>query len=87
MTIPLILWPQKTGSLLLPSVEIQSLPISQERSQEDEEVADSSISCDVDYQSAGEAILVVPNLIGTTVSLEPSGAGGGWLVESRSKDP
>lgn len=83
----LLLWPQKTGHLVLPSVEIQSLaPTHSEIGDQDVE-ARALISSELDYQSLGDAVLVVPDLISTTVSLDPSGSGGGWLVESRSRHP
>lgn len=87
MGFALLLWPQKPGHLLLPSVEIQALPSSQHQSREGKETVRALISCDVDYQNAGETVLVVPDLISTTVSLGPGGTGTGWLVESRSRGP
>ncbi|KAL6720132.1 hypothetical protein ACLMJK_002053 [Lecanora helva] len=83
---PLILWPQKTGHLMLPSLEVHSLRPSPDQSDE-ENTTVSEMSCELDYQNAGESILVVPDLIQTTVSLDPSGHGGAWLVDSRRRSP
>ena len=52
---------------------------------EEELSRESTISCELDYQNVGESILVVPDLVSTTVALDPSGPGGSWLVESQSR--
>ena len=83
----LLLWPQNTGHLTLPSLEIR--PFSASRKQSEGRLGSEQpiASCELDYQNAGETILVVPDVQSTTVSLDSNGAGGGWLVESRSRPP
>ena len=82
-----------TGRLLYPSLEIA--PVSSATSSTDrdeglqqqrgEEGGSSSISYETDFLNQGETVLVVPNHSSTTVSLDP--ANGGWLVESKSREP
>lgn len=80
-----LLWPQKTGHLVLPALEVHSLRSSQKQSSDEAPLTQSAISCELDYQNLGETILVVPDLISTTVSLDPRGNGRSWLVESTSR--
>ncbi|KAL1955541.1 hypothetical protein VTO42DRAFT_8420 [Malbranchea cinnamomea] len=93
---PIMLLPQRPGSLLLPGVDVKTFTTSggsggsagggdgggEQRRQ---------IPCEVDYRNHGEAVLVSPDLSKTTVSLgiagavETQGAGGGWLVDSQRR--
>lgn len=84
-TFSLLLWPQKTGQLLLPTLDTRLLA-TEHNSTEGSSAVDS-ISCELDFKNVGETVLVVPNLTSTTVSLDPGSIGGGWLVESRNKNP
>ena len=71
-----------TGHLLYPSVEIAPIPHSEReggRVVSDEE----PMSYETDFINQGEAILVVPSLASTTVSLDPNS--GGWVVGSKSR--
>ena len=85
MRFTLLLWPQKTGHLVLPALEIQPLSSPPPRGDDQGASTGQAISCELDYQSLGETVLVVPDMISTTVSLDPSGSGGSWLVESKSR--
>lgn len=75
MVFSLLLYPQTTGHLMYPSIYVSPIP------------SDSDISSETNDESQAESILVVPDRISTTISLDPSGAAGGWLVESRSRSP
>lgn len=79
----LLLWPQKTGYLLLPALDTRTLVTEHDSSEGSSAV--EPVSCELDFKNTGETVLVVPDLVSTTVSLDPGGIGGGWLVESRSK--
>ena len=81
----LLLWPQRTGRLLLPSVEIHAIAVAQDTVDGDgpEEPA---IVCEMDYKDQSRAIHVVSDLSRTTVNLDPSGGGGGWLIEAQSRN-
>lgn len=81
----LLLWPQKTGHLLLPTLDTRLLATEHDSSEGSSTTG--PVSCELDFKNVGETVLVVPDLISTTVSLDPGGVGGGWLVESRSKTP
>lgn len=73
---------------MFPSIDIHSSPSPGISHQADggEHVAESSMSCETDYQHQSEAMLVVSDLRSTTVSIDPSSAvGGAWLVESKSR--
>lgn len=48
--------------------------------------AESSVSCEMDYQQQCETVQVVSDLMSTTVSIDPGGTvGGAWVVESKSR--
>ena len=88
MSFPIILLPQKTGHLLLPSVDVR--PSRPHGSSEASEKKRASIiplsSCETDYRSQSKMVLVIPDLSSTTVSLDPHGStSGAWLVESKSR--
>ncbi|KAH0538372.1 hypothetical protein FGG08_005021 [Glutinoglossum americanum] len=44
-----------------------------------------TITCETDCRNQGEAILVLPNVKSTTVSLDPAHGGGAFLVESEKR--
>ena len=72
----------------MPSIEIHPLHSPRNLHQADGrgDSAESSISCETDYQNDSETILVVSDLGSTTVSMELSGSVGGvWLVESKGR--
>lgn len=78
-----LLFPRATGRLLYPSVEIgPASKLTGEAAGENGE--ESAPSYEVDFLNQGESIYVVPDLVSTTVSLDPSS--GGWLVESRRRN-
>ena len=84
-----LLLPQRTGHLLLPSVSIHpNLPRPPSRDEgEATAAADSLISCETDYVNQAESVLVVPDLSSTTVSHDLGGsAGGAWCIESQSRN-
>lgn len=74
-TFSLLLYPQTTGHLMYPAIEIQSVPLN------------SEMSSETNDESQAESVNVVVDRMSSTVSLDPSSAGGGWLVESRSRKP
>ncbi|KAK4698015.1 trafficking protein particle complex subunit 10, partial [Lecanoromycetidae sp. Uapishka_2] len=74
-TFSLLLYPQTTGHLMYPTIEINFVP------------SDSNMLSETNDASQAESVLVVPDRISSTISLDPSGAGAGWLVESRSRNP
>jgi len=74
MRVSLLLYPQTMGLLMYPAVEIHPVP------------SDSETLSETHNESQAESILVVPDRISSTISLDPSGAGGGWLVESRTRN-
>jgi len=76
---------------MFPSVEIKR--VENHREARPEMVSpqapglDGAVTCEVDYQSQGRSVLVVPRLSRTTVSLEAeAGGGGAWLVDSQSRE-
>ena len=88
MRFPIILLPQRTGHLLLPSVDVEpSQPYDHRGADENKLSSALEISSyETDYRNQGESVLVIPNLSSTTVSLDPHGStNGAWLVESRSR--
>lgn len=85
---PLLLIPQRTGYLLYPSVEVMvAVPYRSTDSNTEQPASEKpSYSSETDYRSQSEALLVVPNLSSTTVSLDSShssSVGGTWLVDSK----
>lgn len=106
-TFAVMLLPQKSGHLLLPSLEIKAFvpssssgasgntgvtspppaPTSGSGSSAPQAPPSSlqrrQIACEVDYRNHGEALLVLPDLRKTTVTLSVSG--GSWLVDSERR--
>ncbi|KAG0636053.1 trafficking protein particle complex subunit 10 [Tuber brumale] len=66
---PILLVPLKAGNLLLPNVEVkQVVPIEQ---------GEEGVSCETDYRSNGESVLVLPDVRSTTVRIDsPFGEDG-----------
>lgn len=103
----IMLLPQKPGHLLLPGVEIKTFIPSQTQTQTQKQAAlppppqpqpganpvqRQQIAGEVDYRNHGEAVVVVPDLQKTTVTLGSSssgshggGGGGAWLVDSERR--
>lgn len=72
----------------MPSIDIHPLqsPRNLHQAADQGDSAESSISCETDYQNDSETILVVSDLGSTTVSTELGGSVGGvWLVESKGR--
>jgi len=99
-TFSLMLLPQRPGYLLYPTVEIRTLANGSSTSDPRSSVAEqgfnvsrdgpsdhvSSMTCETDYRNQADAILVLPNLKSTTVSLDPGGPGGNaWLIDSERR--
>jgi hypothetical protein len=93
-----LLLPQKPGHLLLPGLEIRTFFPAPAKAQAQlptsppaaDPAAPSrrSVPCEVDYRNHGEAILVLPDLRKTTVSLSASGGhagAGSWLIDSERR--
>lgn len=73
---------------MFPSIDIHpsTLPRISDQADDREDLAESSASCEMDYQQQSEMILVVSDLSSTTVSIDPSSTvGGAWLVDSKSR--
>lgn len=66
---PILLVPLKAGNLLLPNVEVkQVIPIEQ---------GGEGVSCETDYRSNGESVLVLADVRSTTVRIDsPFGEDG-----------
>ena len=82
----LLLLPQRTGQLLLPSIDIRVV--------EDDDAGDGdhdgkrglgTLSCETDYQSEAETVEVLTGLESTTVSLDGGGGGVAWVLETRER--
>ena len=85
LSFSLLLIPQRLGSLLYPSVEI-GCSHKGGQSEAREPSAAASISCETDYQNQADTILVVPDMMSTTVSLDPgSSVGGAWLIDTTNR--
>ena len=82
----IILWPQRTGHLLLPPIEIHSVARSGDQSREYEAAGLTELSTETDYKDQSHTIFVVSDLSRTTVNLDLSSGGGSWLVDSESRN-
>ena len=88
-----LLLPQKSGHLLLPSIRIHpNAPRPQSRDgNEISGAADGStqISCETDYLNQAESVMVVPDLSSTTVIVDPndstSGPGRAQWIDSQRR--
>ncbi|MCJ1438305.1 hypothetical protein MMC27_007693 [Xylographa pallens] len=86
VTFPVLLIPQRAGHLLFPSIEVKRFEKQGDASGDVMSALDAAVTCEVDYQSQGRSVLVVPNLRSTTVGLEPEAGGrGAWLVDAQSR--
>ena len=83
LTFPLLLLPQRTGHLVLPSVKIWALPIDHSN----QSSPPRNLVCETDNTTETKTILVIPSLGSTTVAFDPSESGpGAWLVRSSLRD-
>lgn len=83
----MLLLPQRSGHLLLPSISIHA-DAPRPQSSEGNEVAEAvdgstRISCETDYLNQAESVLVVPDLSSTTVILGPNGRA--QCIESQTR--
>ncbi|KAG6988538.1 hypothetical protein G7Y79_00071g097090 [Physcia stellaris] len=78
VTFALLLLPQRTGQLIIPSVEIRVVG----NKDEDGDGEGDELSCETDYRSQAETVEVGTGLESTTVSLD----GGAWLLETKGRD-
>lgn len=98
LKFPLMLMPLRTGHLLLPNVDIRSVvPLHNENEKAgdgDGELSTTGsvsrsdkltdvVTCETNYKSQAQAVLVLPDVKSTTVKLEKDG--GSWLIESRRR--
>lgn len=73
---------------MFPTIDIRFLPSPCNSQEADDagDLAQSSISCETDYQHYSETILVVPDVSSTTVGIDLSSTtGAAWVVESKSR--
>ena len=73
---------------MFPTIDIRPLPSPRTSQQVDDAgyLAQSSISCETDYQHYSETIRVVSDLKCTTVGIDfNSTTGAAWLMESKSR--
>ncbi|MCJ1384935.1 hypothetical protein MMC17_008053 [Xylographa soralifera] len=90
LTFPVLLIPQRAGHLMFPSIEVKRFEKHGEAKVDPmsppSRDPDTALTCEVDYQSQGSSVLVVPNLRSTTVGVEPEAGGrGAWLVDAQSR--
>ncbi|KAF2755603.1 TMEM1 family protein-like protein [Pseudovirgaria hyperparasitica] len=81
-TFQIILVPLRTGNWLLPNVEVRVKPRPNAPGQADGGRKDDEdeVSCETDFTSQGETVLVIPDLSGTTVGIAGFGTGGGTVL-------
>ena len=84
LSFPLLLFPQRSGHLVLPSVKIWAVPADLA---ETASLAGPSkarpLSCETDNTTETKTVLAIPNLGSTTMCLDTGKTGNAaWLVES-----
>ncbi|CAG8976586.1 hypothetical protein HYALB_00002099 [Hymenoscyphus albidus] len=86
LSFPIVLIPLKEGLLPFPNVDVKPSPISKVI-RPDGTSGDvqsprpkQTITCEADYQNAGEMIRVISDAVKTTVSLDASGPQGGAML-------
>ena len=76
-----LLLPQRSGQLLLPTLEVSLIePETGPNATGQDDSQGNQWSCDVDYLSQAEAIAVVPGLKSTAVAMDLEGSQA-WLVD------
>jgi hypothetical protein len=83
-----LLLPQRSGKLLLPTLEVTLLDSSIEGGAKSADLGhgdESQWNCEVDYLSQGESVLVVQSLRSTTVAMDMEG-GQAWLLDAEAVD-
>jgi hypothetical protein len=86
-TFPIMLLPMRSGNLLLPTVDIRPKatpsPIQQDATPQ---AAEEILTCETDYLTHGEAVMVIPDLRSTTVGMNRLGPGAATvLLESEAR--
>ncbi|WEW55874.1 hypothetical protein PRK78_001308 [Emydomyces testavorans] len=86
-SFPLMLLPQRSGHLLLPSVEVKTFVPQEPQLEPQLTFQRRPVFSEVDYRSHGVTVLVTPNLRKTTVSLEETGPSGSGprLIDSEPR--
>ena len=88
LTFPLLLFPQRSGILLLPSVKIWPLPAdSTEQPPTQRRSEPRPLVCETDNTTETKTILVIPNLGSTTMGLDTGDTeSAAWLVDSKPRN-
>lgn len=84
LNFPLLLFPQQSGNLLLPSVKIWPLSTDQiEQPSTQRRSEPRPLVCETDNTTETKTILVIPNLGSTTIGLDTGHSdSAAWLMES-----
>lgn len=92
LSFPIVLIPLKEGLLHFPNVDVKPSPLAKvfkpdgTSSDVQSPRLKQTITCETDYQNAGETIRIISDSRKTTVSLDASGPqGGAMLLESESR--
>jgi trafficking protein particle complex subunit 10 len=91
-SVPIILIPQRTGHLLLPSVEVRCFQVARVLEDEGVPTLGTRVPCEVDIKSASRSVHVVSGLRETVVEIVVDEAQGlaserrTWLVGSKGRE-
>ncbi|KAF2205415.1 hypothetical protein GQ43DRAFT_477384 [Delitschia confertaspora ATCC 74209] len=77
-TFPMVLLPLKSGSLLLPTVDIRARVKG--AAEGDKKGGVEQLNCETDYLGYAECVMVVPDVRSSTVGVEIGGIGKGAVV-------